>query len=397
MKIVLLSDALLVESGFACQARQVLLGLREKGHEVVTIGEAINWQSSDPQYSPDGIKIYPCRHFGSWPLFRKVMAEEQPDVFIAFSEVRQLQTLAMLEHDIRKHCPLIHWHLWDNPPFPWFNLPFYESFDRVVCTTLFAYDLLKDHVPNVVHLPLGVDLATFKFLGLSKRQELRAKFEKIMGQPLGFTIGYVGRNLRRKRLLDVLAIFEQFQPKKQTTLFMHTDPHDPEGPNLLEARKVLVDNKASVLFTLPRGHSSKVVNELYNVFDVNLNISWAEGFGLPALEAMAAGCPSITNENAGSIELIDSSCGWLLPNAVQHLSFGGVIKLIGRSMVADEVVLEALEDAYAHPELRVQKGRAAVSVAASYSMAQVVNKWDSLLQEVVEQHRAPKRYHTVLV
>ena len=97
-----------------------------------------------------------------------------------------------------------------------------------------------------------------------------------------------------KLFLDEL---EEKYGHRDATLVMHTDPYDGEGPNLITVSEML-DVHKNVFFSTDRLEFDKM-NVLYNVSDVTLNISYAEGFGLSTLESMQTGTPIIAIKTGG--------------------------------------------------------------------------------------------------
>ena len=89
---------------------------------------------------------------------------------------------------------------------------------------------------------------------------------------------------------------------------MHTDPNDQEGPNLLATAEML-ELENNVVFSQDRLDFDQM-NVLYNISDVCINISFAEGFGLGTLEAMMTGTPIIASKTGGMTrQVIDHNDG----------------------------------------------------------------------------------------
>lgn len=414
MKILWMSDAIVSHSGFGAQTYFILRGLKRLGHEIVSISDALNWASYKPFYydveekkifdekqidsekfKDSGVKVYPISRFGSYNTIKDIYVTEKPDVFICFNELRNLQSVISLDKMIRKDCPLIIWHIWDNPPYPYFNESKYPCFDHIVCVTEFAKDLLASSgkVENLNYIPLGVDLDMYRKLPDEEVTQLRQKYEKLVGSEFEFVVGYVGRNQTRKRIYDMMSLFGRWAgDDKGKVLFLHTDPTEPGSPPLLKVRKALVPGECTILFTIPSGETSDIVNGFFNIFDVNLNISWNEGFGLPILEAMAAGTPTITNENAGSKQLVNESNGWLLKNSFTHYSYGGPpTELTTRNYVSEDQVIKAIDEAYQNRELLKQKSLKGMELAREYDINLIIRQWDKFLRSAKENHRPLER------
>ena len=84
---------------------------------------------------------------------------------------------------------------------------------------------------------------------------------------------------------------------------MHTDPKDPNGPDLLAQVNNLGLINGEVQFSQQKV-DAKQLAKIYNVADVTVNISDAEGFGLATLESLSCGTPIIVNMTGGLQEQI---------------------------------------------------------------------------------------------
>ena len=83
---------------------------------------------------------------------------------------------------------------------------------------------------------------------------------------------------------------------------MHTEPKDPHGQDLdhivthlgLTGRQVLFSTQKVELDTM---------HQFYNMSDVTVNISDAEGFGLATLESLSCGTPIIATTTRSSMRV----------------------------------------------------------------------------------------------
>ena len=93
---------------------------------------------------------------------------------------------------------------------------------------------------------------------------------------------------------------EKLQEKhghQKASLLLHTQPDDPEGPNI-SATAEMLGIESSIIFSPDRVEFEKM-NILHNISDCVVNISYAEGFGLSTLEAMQTGTPIIAAKTGG--------------------------------------------------------------------------------------------------
>lgn len=306
-KILVLSDHALSTSGVGTQTRHLIEGLLKKDcWSFRQFGAALKHADYRTiQVNKDFI-IKPIDGFGSPEMIRVALATEKPDLLFIFTDPRFFTWLFNVEDEVHQICPIIWWHVWDNYPFPDFNRPYYDSTDTINCHSHLTYTMIKEQPAykdktNFIPHSLPAEL----FHPISKDEKLKYKKE-ILGDNRQdhFVCIWVNRNAKRKRPNDVLLSWQYFLKQlkerdghQKATLIMHTEPGDPEGPNLFS----VVDHlgiKDSICFSKDRIGFEKM-NTLYNIADCCMNISYAEGFGLATLESMMTGTPIIAAKTGG--------------------------------------------------------------------------------------------------
>jgi glycosyltransferase involved in cell wall biosynthesis len=124
-------------------------------------------------------------------------------------------------------------------------------------------------------------------------------------------------NPSRKAFTQQLQAFKAFHDKHpDTVLYMHTiksEGGEQQGVNLPEyCRHIGLEVNKDVLFPDPlmmiNGYPDVFLNCVYNASDVFLSVTMGEGFGIPIVEAQAAGCPVIVGDWTAMPELCFS--GW---------------------------------------------------------------------------------------
>lgn len=348
MKIVYLSDSPQISSGYGKIGKDLLTRLRAKGHQIIILGGSLNPGPFQPQ-PWNGMVFYPIHGYGNIEHIRHILKEHKPDVMLINSDPRHLRHIFEIDNEIRGICPLAFYHLWDDAPFPKFNTMYYRSTDTIIAGSKFIYDLLKANYTDtpVFYAPMGIDTKVYDILPKEKVQEFKASIFKNQPQFVNkFIVGYVGRNIFRKRLLDLYRIFAKFaKDKEDVLLFLHSSPFDPEGSNLLYLQSTLYPN-LPVVISDPRGQDDSYLTHLYNMFDVSINIAFAEGFGLPLAESMACGTPCISAKTVGPSGLITEENGWLVePKCIAQFG-SNLVPFIDQRFVLDEDVLSALTEAY---------------------------------------------------
>lgn len=141
-----------------------------------------------------------------------------------------------------------------------------------------------------------------------------------MGVPKdAFIVGMVAANKGRPSRKCFQQAFEAFrafhQKHEDAYLYVHTtlSPEYAQGediPTLLASLEIPEDrvkfpNQYSMIFS---PLSSQQMSRIYSSFDVLLNASMGEGFGLAPLEAQACGVPAIVTDFSAMSEVCEA--GW---------------------------------------------------------------------------------------
>jgi glycosyltransferase involved in cell wall biosynthesis len=292
-KILMLSDHPLSTSGVGVQARYLIQGLIATGkYSFRCFGGAVKHDNYDTLKVNDDFVIKPTNGFGDKNLLRMTLAVERPDVLLLFTDPRFFIWVWEMEDEIHQVCPIAYNHLWDGPPWPEYNRVLYESTDLVNCINYPTYDMVRQRFPEKTnYIPHAVPKEIFH--PISAEESLRLR-ERVLGKERldHFVVTYVSRNARRKMPSDVIISFKQFltaleakEGHRKASLVMHTDPLDPEGPNLHHVIDML-HLKEHVIFSKDRigfpemnslyAISDTVVNR--SCFPAGTNVASSEGF-----------------------------------------------------------------------------------------------------------------------
>ncbi len=401
IKILTISDHPLVASGVGTQTRYIIEGLLKTGRYTVrSLGAAIRHEDYRPiriaEYGEDWM-IHPIDGYGDPEIVREVLDEEKPDVLWFMTDPRFYVWLYAMSDEVRdRGVPLLYYHVWDNHPVPKFNKVFYDSCDYVGCISKLTHDILiKLGCGNKSgYIPHAVDADIFKPLPL---EQIRQERVSTFGAPYKdkFIVFYNSRNARRKMTSDVLKAFKSFSNivgNDKTFLFMHTDPHDPEGANLLEVASMLDLQPGQIMFSKARVDSPQVA-KFYNMADVTMNISNNEGFGLSCLESLSCGTPVIVNETGGLQDQVKDEKGFQFGVSVKpvcrSLQGSQQIPYIYDDRCADIDYVEALLKMYnmTFEERKAlgQKGRD--YTLRAFNMNDMIGNWDKAIMKYVEEYR----------
>ncbi|MEV6346871.1 glycosyltransferase [Actinoplanes sp. NPDC051851] len=192
-----------------------------------------------------------------------------------------------------------------------------EVFDTIVCTTAFAAaEFRRLGVPNLVEVPLGVDLDVFhpsrKDIGVRSRY----------ARPDELLLVYASRLSAAKRpelAVDTIAALRNI--KIPAVLVMSGDG----------TRRAALAYRAARLPVRFAGHIAErsEVASLMASADVSLAPGPVETFGLAALEALACGTPVVVDEQSALPEVIGEA-GVAVPGTAEAFA-DGVAQLLERS------------------------------------------------------------------
>lgn len=264
----------------------------------------------------------------------------------------------------------------------------------------------------------GVSLQNFQYLPKESRQQLRQFFGI---DPEAFVIGSVMRNQKRKLIPELFVALKEFikylketnHPKADKTfLYLHTSYPDAGWDLPLFLKEYEIGNK--VLFTYscknckfykpslyqhplalcPRcgqmsmsmpnvsnGISQQELNTIYNVMDIYTQYAICEGFGMPQVEAGAAGVP-IASVNYSAMEDIVQ---YLKAYPIKVNQFFRELETKAIRVYPDnESLLEILKNFIELPEfLQEQKRHETRKLTeARYNWDDIAKKWEKYLDSV---------------
>jgi len=95
------------------------------------------------------VKLYCTDGYGDEQILFQIIAAEQPNAILHFTDPRFWGWLYALEKQIRgAGIPLCYLDIWDSTPYPMYNRAFYES-----CDALFAISKQTDNINKMVLSP----------------------------------------------------------------------------------------------------------------------------------------------------------------------------------------------------------------------------------------------------
>jgi glycosyltransferase involved in cell wall biosynthesis len=369
-RILWLNEASFLHTGFAVYGREVMQRLYKTGkyeiaelaaygHPTPTDDEAagfirdfgpphmfdIPWRyyGNLPLNIPQEMNEYnslPTNQFGEW-RFERACLDFKPDIVV---DIRDWWMLEFVERS--PYRPYFHWAIMptvDSEPQQEQWLSTYLNADSVLTYSEYGRDVLRKETNNRIKFidvaSPGANFQTFK--PVSNKAAHKDGFEIRSDTNI---VGTVMRNQARKLYPDLFEAFTLFLEQhpdvgEKTFLYIHTSYPDTGWDIPMFLRRTNLSNK--VLFTykcqachhvfpsffqdsraicrrcgnptarLPNtrdGLNDEAMAAIFNLFDIYVQYSICEGFGMPQVEAAACGVPVMAT-NYSAMESILKNLG----------------------------------------------------------------------------------------
>lgn len=340
-KILFCTESGHIKSGFGNYTNAIISRLYNAGYDVAELScyRTYNHPKTEPW------KIYPAaipkdhdkykeyisdssNQFGRF-VFNYVLLDYHPDIVIDFRDFWMFSY-----QEVSPLRPFYHWIVAptiDSVPLPLNTILNLNNADTVLTHTQWAQEQLRSlNVKNLAGvISDSVDTNIFKPIA-----EARSKYGI---ESDTFIIGSVLRNQERKLIPDILFVCKKIidnNPDKNILLYLHTSYPEINGWNLPEllieygmlnhtiftyrcnkchnmyirkfqSHKSLCGRCGSVstMASVNNGITQEELAQIYNTFDIYLQYSICEGFGIPQVEAVACGIPLITINHGAMSEI----------------------------------------------------------------------------------------------
>lgn len=423
-KILFVSEASYLSTGYATYSREVMKRLVKMGYEVAELSiygspndkkrGTIPWKnypnlpSTEDKEGQEKYRSSPLNQFGNW-RFERVLADFQPthvltirdpwiDSFIASSPYR--------------------------PYFKWIWMPTVDSTPNsiewidTICQTdaLLTY---SDWAIDVLKHQAGDSLNVLGSAPPSAQEEFNILDKTKCRESLGISpdariIGMAARNQRRKLFPDLFRAFRKFLDKTgdvNTYLYIHTSFPDNGWPlgqlivennissrtlisyNCAECGKVFASFFSNTVRQCPQcqkftakttsvsnGVSVSKLAEIYNCMDLYVQYVSNEGYGIPLLEAAACGIPVLATGYSAMESEVPKLNGDLIPHKLYREMETGTYK----ALPDNDFVADYFATFMAQPEpVRRNKGfKARESFLANFSWDKTAKKWSDAIESV---------------
>ena len=394
IKIFTIGDHPLSPSGVGTQSKYIIEGMLKTGkYQFFSFGGAIKHPDHNPQHTEEWGEdwiIWPVDGYGNADMVRAMLHQNKPDILWFMTDPRFYTWLWSIENEIRTHVPMVYYHVWDNYPYPTFNKPWYASNDHIACISKLTHDIVQTVVPDVErsYIPHAVDEDVFRPLD----PENIKQFRESRGIDDKFVCFWNNRNARRKQSGTLIFWFKEFLDKvghDNATLIMHTDPKDIHGQDLEAIIHELELTDGQVLFSRDKVQPVDLAM-VYNMADLTINISDAEGFGLATLESLSSGTPILINKTGGLQDQIsdgETSFGIGLDPSSKAIIGSQDVPYIYEDRVNKEDFLDAITKLYEmSPTERVELGAAGRKwTQTQFNFETFTRRWDELFMRIYEE------------
>jgi len=394
IKILTISDHPLSPSGVGTQTRYILEHLLKTGrYQIISLGGAVKHDNYQPQKTKefeDDWVILPVDGYGNQDMLRQLVMSNRPDMIWFMTDPRFFPWLWDIEDELRTHCPLVYYHVWDNIPYPTYNKSYYDSTDVICTISKVTDDIVRTVAPDVEchYIPHIINPQVFKKLPGNVIEDFRK------GSGLGdkFVVFWNSRNARRKMSGSLIFWFKDFLDKvghDKATLLMHTDPKDPHGQDLEVIIRSLGLTNGEVMFSTQKTPPHELCM-LYNAADVTCGISDAEGFGLSTFESLGCETPIIVTMTGGLQEQVTDGERWFgmgIEPASKAIIGSQNVPFIYEDRIAGKDFIKALTQMYKKsPEERAQMGQEGREhIEKNYNFQRTLERWDNLLSSIHEE------------
>jgi glycosyltransferase involved in cell wall biosynthesis len=392
IRILISNEASFLHTGFSTYGKEVLTRLHKTGkYEIAELGSYGGPASQDKRAAGIAWKyyhVYPINNveseefnsdslnqFGKWKL-TYALADFKPDVLMVIRDWWMDEHV--LRNPLRKKVHVIWMPTVDGYPQKWEWLRDYQEVDTLLTYSHFGkrvveeqsrLNIAKNHGVRPINVAdvcqPGVDIDVFKPIG-------SAAAKQAFNIPADWQIvGSVMRNQPRKlfpRIIEAFSIFKRKYPEiaQNARLLLHTSIPDvgwDGGKGIIETIERQGVNEFVLFSYICRacgnmliqhfmgsptkcsrcgknelvtpntqfGYAPVHFNYIYNLMDVYIQGSIAEGDGMPINEAKAAGVPTIVSNYSAMAEKARNGGGLHIENATIMNESGGACARCGES------------------------------------------------------------------
>lgn len=381
-RIIWLGPSLFVESGYGRMSFESCIRLKAKGLDIMSVGG---------QHEGGIIEVADVRNLPRYrhPYFADVI-QDYANKYNRNLAISVFDAWAM-GHLAKIDIPVVHWIPVDTWLDPIGIEPMAEVLNSAAEIWTYTHfgveEFHKVGIDYVKYLPPGLRTDTFRPLPA----DIKPKAKKLFGIPEdAFVFGFNGANRsERKDIPALLEVFSWFLKKTKANayLLLWTNTDKEAGTSydidnlsrqfgVKERLRVPIEDNR--LNPLP----DDKMNLLYNAMDVYVTASRGEGFGMPVVEAMAAGIPIIAHNCSSHTELLgDGEWGWLVKSSTTEVPLWTQMHL--RYPLVDKIdLLQKMMESYEDEKKRKEFGEKGHQFAQQFDWENVVNTMQQYIDDL---------------
>lgn len=340
MRVLWHSNGMNTNSGYGTQTETFTALLADDGHDV-SISAFYGLQGKTLPLRAN-LRMLPGESDQSWGMDNLKIYHEQlkPDATVI------LMDAWVCDPRVLEQVGAVFWTPIDHDPAPPQVVDRLRACKQVWAMSRFGLRKLRDAgLTDAWYVPHGIRTDVFTPV------EMAAAREKWQLPKDTFIVTCTAANKgwpSRKSIPQLMKAWSFFIRKhKDAVLVLHTDPRGKHGVDLYAAQRFYGIPDSNIhfpsLYALAAGaHEPRHLNELYAAGDVFCLPSAGEGFGIPAVEAQAAGSPVILTDFSAQSELCGA--GWLIE--VDPMDRYLTPQYSEQAWVSAGAILEALTVAY---------------------------------------------------
>lgn len=435
IKVLWYGDSPTVQTGFGRVARELLTRLNAMGkYDIAVVG--LNDRGEPSEYRNE-FRIIPCPDLKEDPYgfntLPPVLMREKPDVLLTlndiwvytgFPENGNVNWFKNMINKVRTSLPVVCYFTIDGKP----NAPEWDEYirwlDVPVVMSDFGEKTVLETAPDVENkLMKAYHGSSVEYFYPLSEEEKKAAREKLMaGRPINddtFIIGVVSRNQPRKNIPTLLHAFkkyvdgywvcpvcgyylsdvdtycekcgmtaddvkaktEQVPGNKNAWLYLHMAVRDARGYKI---DKLMYDNRIPNVILranhdIAHGVPVEELNRIYNAINVMCQPTFAEGYGLPPIEAASAGTAVIATRTTTMVEMFEDGRGELVwPDSIYVLPDAGHCR---KHHISEEGLIAAFDKLAKDPELVKEYGKKSREFALTRTWDMAADVIDKALQK----------------
>lgn len=385
LRILINSNAPFATSGYSMQVADFTPRMKKEGYEVAVVcfygldGGEVDWNGIkllpkvDDQWGTDAV-LYHSHDF-------------KPDVTFSLQDI-----WVMNDQNLKQFTRWIPIVPIDHEPTPPAIREKLKLAYRIVTYSQFGHRQLQKEGFHSTYIPHTVN--TDIFIPLDK-SECRRVLSDWCGKQIpddAFIVGMVAANKDmppRKSFQEAMDAFKIFEQRKNAYMYLHTNLVSATGFPIMQYAKALgIEDKIFMTkdFVMRLKLKKENVPVLYNAFDLFLEPSTNEGFGVPIIEAQSCGIPTMcTNFTAMRDLVVDGETGYKID--VAYHRFTQLLSYVGVPSV--QSIIDGMEKIYNVNRVKMGK-KARKFIIDNYSLDLIWNtRWipflDKLEKEIYTQ------------